>query len=64
MGINRYRNQPCECGSGMKFKHCHGRKLQEEQAEVVTQFAKKEQAKRARYCKKRFDDMLCEQATR
>ncbi len=58
MGINRYRNQICQCGSGMKFKYCHGRKLQEEQAELVTPLAKEEQAKRARYCKKRYDEVI------
>ena len=23
----RGRNDPCPCGSGRKFKHCHGRDL-------------------------------------
>ncbi|TMQ32378.1 MAG: hypothetical protein E6K70_18875 [Planctomycetota bacterium] len=30
MGVGRGRNQPCWCGSGEKFKHCHlGRSEQE-----------------------------------
>lgn len=23
MGVGKYRNSPCPCGSGKKFKNCH-----------------------------------------
>ncbi|WP_376707500.1 SEC-C metal-binding domain-containing protein [Bradyrhizobium canariense] len=29
------RNAPCTCGSGKKFKHCHGRKGADERNEVL-----------------------------
>lgn len=55
MGLNRYRNQPCHCGSKLKFKHCHGKQHLEQKAEIVTQLARKAQAKESRYWKKRYD---------
>lgn len=24
MGLGKFRNKPCYCGSGKKFKKCHG----------------------------------------
>jgi hypothetical protein len=36
------RNDPCYCGSGRKFKHCHGRERYEQEREQYRQkqFAK------------------------
>jgi len=30
MGVETKRNEPCPCGSGKKYKHCHGGKKQKE----------------------------------
>jgi preprotein translocase subunit SecA len=41
------RNDPCPCGSGKKFKHCHYREMQK-QRQTVDQDAIKRQVKRRR----------------
>lgn len=55
MGLNKFRNEPCHCGSGMKFKHCHLQQHQDQRARVVTALAKREAAKEQKYWKKRYE---------
>lgn len=50
------RNDPCKCGSGLKFKHCHGdikKQLLCNQAvnELMLQLIKEEQIKKGLRCK-------------
>jgi len=54
MGLNRFRNKPCQCGSGMKFKHCCLQDHYEQQTGLVTWLAKKIQDKTAKYWRKRY----------
>ena len=54
MGLNRFRNKPCQCGSGMKAKHCCLQDHYKAQAGLVTRLAKKIQEKTAKYWRKRY----------
>ena len=54
MGLDQYRNKPCQCGSGMKFKFCCLQGRYEAQARLVTRLAKKIQEKTAKYFQKRY----------
>ena len=54
MGLNRFRNKPCKCGSGIKFKHCCLQDHYEQQAGLVTKLAKKVQEKTVKYFQKRY----------
>ena len=54
MGLNRYRNKPCQCGSEIKFKHCCLQDHYKQQAGLVTSLAKKIQEKTAKYFQKRY----------
>ena len=47
MGLGKYRNQPCPCGSGMKFKYCCLQRYHDMQAQVVTPLQKLEQNRMA-----------------
>ena len=42
MGIGKYRNEPCPCNSGLKFKHCHLKKLDETKAKEMVERADRE----------------------
>jgi len=55
MGLNKFRNELCHCGSGMKFKHCHLRLHNDQRARVVTALAKQEIKKEQKYWKKRYE---------
>lgn len=57
MGLNRNRNKPCQCGSGMKFKFCCLQDHYTAQAGLVTSLAKKVQEKTAKYFQKRYKVM-------
>ncbi len=57
MGLNKFRNEPCNCGSGMKFKHCHLQQYHDAQARLVTPIQEQEQKKEQRYYKKRYDEV-------
>ena len=47
MGLGKYRNEPCPCGSGIKFKHCHLKKLGEAKAkEMIERADRGNQSKR------------------
>lgn len=54
MGLNKYRNKPCQCGSGIKFKFCCLQDHYEQQAGLVTRLAKRIQKKTAKYFQKRY----------
>ena len=54
MSLNRFRNKPCPCKSGMKFKHCCLQDHYKQQAGLVTRLAKKVQEKTAKYFQKRY----------
>ncbi len=54
MGLNRYRNKPCQCGSGIKFKFCCLQDHYEQQTGLVTNLAKKIHEKTAKYWRKRY----------
>lgn len=54
MSLNRYRNKPCQCGSGMKFKHCCLQDYYDTQAGLVARLSKKVQEKTAKYWRKRY----------
>jgi hypothetical protein len=54
MSLNRFRNQPCPCGSGMKFKYCHLQEHYDKQKQVATPIQKKEGQKAATYWRKRY----------
>ena len=54
MGRNRYRNKPCQCGSGKKFKHCCLQNHYKAQAGLITNLAKKIHEKTAKYWRKRY----------
>ena len=54
MGLNRFRNKPCQCESGMKFKYCCLQDHYKQQAGLVTKLAKKVQEKTAKYFQKRY----------
>ena len=54
MGLNRYRNKLCQCGSGMKFKFCCLQNHYEQQTGLVTRLAKGVQEKMAKYWRKRY----------
>lgn len=57
MGLNRYRNKPCQCGSGIKFKFCCLPTHQKAQTGLVTNLAKKVQEKTAKYWRKRYKEI-------
>ena len=54
MGLNRDRNKPCPCGSGVKYKYCHMPNHYKQQAGLVTNLAKKIHEKTAKYWRKRY----------
>jgi len=54
MGEGSLRNQPCYCGSGLKFKHCHMKQYYDKQKQVVTPIQKEEGQKTATYWRKRY----------
>lgn len=54
MGLNQYRNKPCQCGSGMKFKFCCLQDHYKQQAGLVTNLAKKVQEKTTKYFNKQY----------
>lgn len=54
MGLNRYKNKPCQCGSGMKFKYCCLQDHQKVQVGLVTNLAKKIHEKTTKYWRKRY----------
>ena len=54
MGLNKYRNKPCQCGSGIKFKYCCLQDHYKQQARLVTNLTKKVQEKTAKYFQKRY----------
>ena len=51
---NRFRNLPCPCKSGMKFKYCCLPKHEVQAAGLVTQLAQKIYEKTATYWRKRY----------
>ncbi len=61
MGLNRYRNKSCQCGSGIKFKHCCLPAHQQAQVRLTTGLAKKIQEKAARYWDKRYKKVTNDQ---
>lgn len=54
MSLNRFRNQPCPCGSGRKWKYCCVYLFTDKQKQVVTPIQKKEGQKTAIYWRKRY----------
>ena len=54
MSLNRFRNKPCPCKSGMKFKFCCLQDHYKQQTGLVTSLAKKVQEKTAKYFQKRY----------
>ena len=57
MSLNKHRNRPCQCGSGIKFKYCCLPRHREAQARLVTPLQKQEKAKEQRYYKKVYDEV-------
>src|SRR5690606_19020689 len=43
------RNDPCPCGSGKKFKHCHYREMQKQRQTVAPEVVKHQASRRRRY---------------
>lgn len=39
--MKKLRNQPCPCGSGLKYKHCHGNLLKQQMCQHVAEEAMK-----------------------
>jgi len=54
MPLNKYRNQPCPCKSGMKFKHCCLQGHYHDQEQLVTPIQRQEGQKAATYWRKRY----------
>lgn len=54
MGLNRFRNKPCPCKSGKKYKHYCLQDHYKQQSGLVTNLAKKIYEKTAKYWRKRY----------
>jgi len=54
MGLNKFRNQPCPCGSKRKFKYCCLPKHYDMLAQQTTPVQTEVGQKTARYWRKRY----------
>jgi hypothetical protein len=57
MGLGKYRNEPCPCKSGKKFKQCCLTKHNQAQVQLETPLAKLLTEKEVGYWKQRYDRM-------
>jgi len=58
MGLSRYRNRRCPCGSGKKFKYCCLLKHYEKASHLVTPIQIAERAKTAKWYQKKYKRMI------
>jgi len=57
MSLDRYRNQPCACGSGKKYKHCCQPRHYDDRQQIESPLAKREREKTAQYWAKRYEEV-------